>query len=150
MIKAIHKLFNWISSSSLYPKPWSDSIISPIPKKGDQYNVDNYRGIALSSNLSKLYCKILNDRLTDFLEKNNIINENQIGFRRGKRTTDHVFTLKAIIDKYLHEKRPNRKLYACYVDISKAFDRIWRSGLLFKMINHNIKGSFLKTIKSHL
>ena len=58
-------------------------------------------------------------RLDNFLENNNLLSPNQIGFRKGFRTTDNIFILKTVINKYLN--RRNGKVFVCFVDFKKAF-----------------------------
>jgi hypothetical protein len=83
--------------------------------------------------------------LTDYLEINKLISFNQGGFRSGYRTTDHIFILKTLINKYLHQLKS--KLYVCFVDFKKAFDSIDRNSLFQKIENKGIGGNFLKLIK---
>ena len=66
----------------------------PIHKSGEMDDPDNYRGISLNSCLSKLFTILLNVMLTEFCNKAELIHDNQIGFRKGYRTSDHVLTLK--------------------------------------------------------
>jgi hypothetical protein len=79
-----------------------------------------YRGIAISSCLSKFFTKILHNRLENYLEQNDIICPEQIGFRKGARTSDHIFSLKTLIDKYF---RKNKYVFVCFVDLKKAFPK---------------------------
>ena len=104
-----------------------------------------YRGIAISSCFSKLVCKIPFKRLDKYLEDNSIIGSEQICFQKHCRTTDHILTLKTLIDKAF--KSPSR-LYTCFVDLSKAFDTINRQALFHKMSKYNIKGPFLILLKT--
>ena len=69
----------------------------------------------------------------------------QIRFRPGYRTTDHIYAIKTILDKYLFKKK--QKVYACFVDFSKAFDMVRRSGLFKKLLDLGIGGNFYKVIK---
>ena len=63
-----------------------------------------------------------------FVSDHNILNESQIGFRKSYRTPDYIFTLKSIIiDKYLKSKE---RVYACFVDLRKAFDTVWRETII--------------------
>jgi hypothetical protein len=64
----------------------------------------------------------LSNRLDTFLVEHNIIHENQIGFSEKSRTSDHIFVLKCIIEKYL--KTDTKKLFVCFVDFHKAFDTV--------------------------
>lgn len=96
------KLFNLILNNCDYPQLWNVSLISTIFKKGDQNNCNNYRGISLSSCLSKLFTSLLQKRLITYLENKNFFNQFQAGFRPDHRTTDHIFAIKTIINKYVY------------------------------------------------
>jgi hypothetical protein len=98
------KLFNAIFFSGTYPKEWSKAIIIPIHKKGDRENVDNYRGISLLSIMSKCYTTILNTRLYDWLEDNNMISDSQAGFRKGYSAVDQIFNLYAVVQNCMQRK----------------------------------------------
>ena len=92
------KLFNIIFDTRILPIVWLEGKIRPIYKnKGDRMNPDSYRPITVLSCFSKLFTSILNNRLTKFLEIHTAPNENQAGFRQGYSTTDHIFTLDALI-----------------------------------------------------
>lgn len=133
------KLFNLILQQGSFPDAWRVSSLSVIHKKGDKNIPKNYRGIAVSSILCKLFCLVLYNRLSVFTDDNNVIPPNQIGFRKGSRTSDHVLVLKSLIDKYING--PGKSyLYVCFIDFSAAFDTIWR--------NAGIGGQFLKVIKN--
>ena len=73
-------MFNACLSSGRYPKIWTDGYITPIHEAKDIANLNNYRGITVTSTINKVFNSILNTRLDDFLCKNNIINNCQIGF----------------------------------------------------------------------
>ena len=62
------------------------------------------------NSLLKLLCTILNDRLTEFSQQNNLISKEQIGFQKNSRTSDHIFTLKSIVNKYVADTK-GKKLY---------------------------------------
>ena len=101
MLQGICKLFNLIYESGCYPAEWIESIIKPSFKAGNENDLNNYRGISLSSCLSKVIARVLYNRMDKFVSDHNILNESQIGFRKSYRTTDHVFILKSIIENYL-------------------------------------------------
>ena len=71
------KIFNLIFSTGLFPDTWSQSLIIPIHKKGDKMNPDNYRGITLLSCFGKLFTSIINDRITKFVEDENILSHHK-------------------------------------------------------------------------
>ena len=141
------KLFNLILSSSHFPDIWCSDLITPIYKVGNRCDPGNYRGICVSSCLGKLFCSILNARLLNFCQENNILHPSQIGFQPGFRTSDHIFSLKTIIDDQIGNKK-NGKLFTCFVDFKKAFDSVWHSGLLYRLLQYNVGGKFYDLIKN--
>jgi hypothetical protein len=69
----------------------------------------------------------------------------QFGFRENHRTSDSLFVLKTLINKYVHKNK--RKLFACFVDLQKAFDSVWRNGLLFKLVKIGVGEQFYNIVK---
>ena len=104
------------------------------------------RGICVSSYLGKLFCSILNQRLLEYIVSLNILHKSQIGILPRNRTADHVFTLRTLRDKYVHNH--NEKIYACFVDFQKAFDSVWHDGLSNKLLQIDVVGFFYNLIKS--
>ena len=84
-----------------YPEDWSCGIITAVYKSGENDNPDNYSGITINNCLNKFFSLFLANRLTSFVNEKGILRYNQIGFRKGFRTADHILTLITIIDKYL-------------------------------------------------
>ena len=113
--------------------------------KGDPTQAENYRPISLTSCLSKLFSSVLNERLKLYLITDNIINDNQGAFMPGTSTTNHVFNLNCLLE---HSKRMKRKLFCAFLDLSAAYDNIWREGLFIKLANNGINGPFLKLIQN--
>ena len=123
-------------------------LISPIFKSGDEKDPGNYRGICVSSCLGKFFCMILNKRLTEFVLQKNILHPSQIGFLSNNRTSDHIFTIRTLIDKYVHKH--NTKLYTCFVDFEKAYDLYWHEGLLHRLLHYGIRGKLFENIKTFI
>ncbi|KAL5005625.1 hypothetical protein ScPMuIL_016783 [Solemya velum] len=155
MLKAGHtallpllvKTFNVVLSSGCFPDTWRCNILQPLHKKGDKLIPSNYRGIAVGSHLSKLFCNVLHKRLYTFSETHALIPDCQIGFMRGARTADHILTLKCIVDKFVN-KASKEYLYCCFVDFKAAFDSISRKALVYKLVKLGIGGNFLSTIQN--
>ena len=93
LIKPLHKLFNFIFTNEKFPKIWNESFLVLIHKKGDTFDPGNYRPISISSNLGKLFNKIIHGRLLKFFNMNNLISPNQIGFKEKSRTSDPVLAV---------------------------------------------------------
>ena len=85
----------------------------------------------------------MNTRLSNYLNQSDTLNECQAGFRNGYATLDHIFVLNSIVDLYLHRKK---RVYAAFVDYTKAFDLIERTALWRKLLNSNINGKILRVI----
>ena len=139
------ELFNKILNSGNYPKEWASGRILSLHKKGNTADPGNYRGITISSCLGKLFNSVLNTRLYSFLEKNELIPREQIGFKKGHRTADHIFIIRHLIDYYKQRRKP---LYFCFVDFRQAFDSVWHTGLLFKIANLGISSNVYNVIKN--
>ena len=139
---SILHLFNQCLSNGVYP--WNVSLVTPLHKKGDRANPDNYRAIAVSSAIGKLFSNILLERLVKFRNVQCPDPPNQLGFCKEAQTADHIFTLSTCIEKYLGAKK---RIYSCFIDFKKAFDSVSREALLYKLANLGIEGRFLDCIK---
>ena len=138
------KIFNIVLQSGHMPHEWVIGIIKPIYKnKGDINDPDNYRGITLLSCFGKLFTSILNDRLTTYINLNEMMSEAQAGFRKGYSTTDKIFTLKSIVELCLCQ---GRRLFCTFVDYSKAFDSINKATLWKKLFSYGITGKVIDVI----
>ena len=139
------RLINKIFSTSLVPKGWCIGILNLIHKEGPKDNPDNYRGICISSALSKTLSTMMNVRLTKYIAERDIIDKGQIGFTEKNRAPDHIFTIKALSNKYVQDNQG--KLFTCFIDFKKAFDTVWHDGLFFKLGQLGVDGNFLLTLK---
>ena len=139
------KFFNVLFQKGIFPEKWSEGIVLPLYKKGNVNDPNNYRGITLCDISSKMYSTIINFRLQEWVEENNITGEIQAGFKRNYSTIDHMFTLLALIQKQLSL---GRKLYVAFIDFEKAFDSVNRKLLWSVLIKNGIDGKLYNCIKS--
>ena len=106
LIKLITKLFSVILDTGIIPTEWTIGIIRPIyKKKGSINDPDNYRGITLLSCIAgKLFTSIINERLSKFLNNNNLLGEEQAGFREKCSTIDHyiriTFSFRSVLSSF--------------------------------------------------
>ena len=116
-------LFNLILNTGTIPEIWSHGKIMPIYKNsGNSTDPNNYRPISILSCLGKLFTALLSERLNTFMEEDEILKENQAGFRKHYSTTDHIFSLYSLLEILKYEKK---KLFCSFIDLSKAFDSVW-------------------------
>ena len=97
-LETLLNIFNYIWTTGKFPDGWQHATIIPIPKPGkDLAEPNNYRPIALTSCLCKTLERMINKRLTWFLESNNHISRFQSGFRSDRSTTDNLVRLETFI-----------------------------------------------------
>ena len=121
-----------------------DSIPSiTFPKKGNLQLCQNYRTPSLISHPSKVMLKIILNRLQPQVEE--IITEEQAGFRAGRSTTEEIFNLRILGEKYLQHQQ---NLYHVFIDFKNAFDRVWHEALWATMRKYNINASIIRAIEN--
>ena len=140
------RLFNYMFENSIYPESWTRGIIVPVPKKGNLNDVNNYRGITLTSVFSKIFSLILDSRLRKWAEDNEKLSDNQFGFRSKRSTVDCIFVLTSIINKVLFCDK--KKLYCAFVDFRKAFDLVYRNGIWVKLINQGVSSKMVNMLRA--
>jgi hypothetical protein len=125
------------------PEDWTKGIIFPIYKDGDKKDTGNYRGITLLSIVGKVYTQVLNERLMTWSEKNKILVEEQGGFRPERGCPDQLFTLVEIL-----KNRGKKETFCCFIDVKKAFDRVYRGGLWCRLAEEGVKGKMWRVLRS--
>ena len=148
--KAKEKLVDLVNLSIVegLPDAWKSASITMIPKKENKSSSPaDYRPISLTSCVGKLAERIIKNRLYSFLESKNLIAKEQSGFRRKRGTADNLISITQKIQECL-----NRKKKACgiFFDISKAFDKVWQAGLIFKLIYLGTPKYLIRFIKYFL
>lgn len=142
-------LFNHISNNSFFPDQWKIGKIFPILKTSKPSNLcSSYRPISLLSCLSKVYERLLYNKLILHTEDNNIIPPFQFGFRHSHSTVHAVTKLLTDISFNLNNKNITT---ACLIDIEKAFDTVWINGLIWKMKNkYNFNDHIIHSLHNYL
>ena len=111
--------------------------------------IKNYRPIFLLSMCANLFAKILLKIMYSHLTRNDLITKNHSGFRPGDSTTNQLlFLVDSIYRAFGH--KDSREIRAVFLDLSKAFDKVWHSGLIFKLKQNGIDGKLLSLMLSYL
>lgn len=146
VISHLKLLFNRILNTGVYPAQWSQAVLCPLHKIGSMTNPENFRGISLLSVIGKIFSKVINTRLIQWAESNNLQHEEQAGYKKGYSTVDQIFILQSLAQKYLC--RPKGRYYVLLIDFSKAFDTIPHFLLWHKLINSGVQGKILRVLRS--
>ena len=123
VIEELHRIYENIMKEEQGAKEWEESLTAVVFKgKGDALECGNYRGIRLLEHSMKVWEKILEERLRKIVK----INKCQFGFMPGKSTTEAIFVMRQLQEKY---RKKRKRLYHIFVDLEKAFDRIPRAAI---------------------
>ncbi|KAK6191131.1 hypothetical protein SNE40_002872 [Patella caerulea] len=146
----IDMLFNIISycfENGTVPEHWTTGIIKPIVKANSTHPLVplTYRGLTLLSVPSKVYCDILNKRLANWTESQNLLVEEQCGFREKRSCLDQLYTLHSVIN---NRKNVKQSTFACFIDLKKAFDNVDRECLWFQLLKFRVNGKILNALRS--
>ncbi|XP_055858712.1 uncharacterized protein LOC129921081 [Episyrphus balteatus] len=134
-------LFNNALNNAYYPKRWKTAVVHPLPKKGkDNSNPANLRSISLLPSISKVFEKVINRALSQWAEDNNIIPDNQFGFKAGH---DTIHAASKLVSDIQWNKSKKQCTGACLVDLEKAFDTVWLEGLYLKLTRLGISKPLL-------
>ena len=98
---AMTKLFNIVLNSESFPDLWNIAYQVPIFKGGDVFDVNNFRGISITSCLGKLFNRALNKRLQDEIELSDSLKDTQAAYRKDFSTTDQIYILNSLLNKYV-------------------------------------------------
>ena len=119
MIDILTSICNKIWKTGDWPTTWTQFLVITLPKTGNLQLCQNYRRIGLNGHPSKVMLNIILDRLQPQAEE--IITEEQAGFRAGRCTTEQIFNLRILCETYLQHQQ---NLYHVFIDFKKAFDRV--------------------------
>ena len=142
------ELFNICLKDLCFPDCWKVSSVVPIFKNvGERSTAKNYHPVSLLSVVSKVFEKLVNNRIVDHLEKCGLFSDFQYGFRSSRSTADLLTVVSDRIARAFNRSEDTRP---AALDISKAFDRFWHAGLLHKLKSYRISSQIFGLISSFL
>ena len=145
--KSLTVLFNRLIIEEIFPDSWKFSYVIPIPKKGDANDPSNHRPISLLNPLGKVMERLVFKHIYNHMHTNNLLYRYQSGFLPGHSTT---FQLIDIYHSICNTFDNNQFSCMVFCDISKAFDRVWHEGLIFKLKQYGISNNLLAFLKNYL
>lgn len=147
LVKPLTKLFNMSLQNGIFPSKWKKANVLPLHKKSSKQYADNYRPVSLLCTLGKIFERIVFKHVYNHLHENKLLSIWQSGFIPGSSTVTQLIELCHKFSCALDECKDVRVVY---LDISKAFDKVWHKGLLFKLKKFGIQGNMLQWFSSYL
>ena len=140
-------IFQKCIDTGLFPDSWKYANVQPVHKKNNRQTKSNYRPISLLPICGKLLEKIVFDHVYSYLNSNDLLSKNQSGFRPGDSTVYQLISITSIIYESFEKYDETR---AIFLDISKAFDKVWHEGVIHKLKCNGISGSLLMFFDNYL
>ncbi|MFH4984569.1 hypothetical protein AB6A40_011278 [Gnathostoma spinigerum] len=141
LYRAIAQRFSHYLRNSKIPSVWKESNTILLHKKGDTEDLKNYRPICLLDHLSKLFTRIIYNRLKTTLDEQQP--KEQAGFRGGYSTIDYIFVLNQMIERAREYRLP---LCLLFVDFEKAFDNVEVNAVLNALKSQGVEDSYIKIL----
>ena len=145
--KPLFIIFKNCIDKGYFPKKWKKANVIPIYKKNEKNLVGNHRPVSLLPIFGKLFEKVIFNNLYDHIFRNNLISDKQSGYRRGDSTVKQLLSITHEIYKAFDASHEVR---AVFLDISRAFDRVWHEGLIYKLQTFGVGGDILRILSSFL
>jgi hypothetical protein len=140
-------IFNKSLLLGIYPTNWKEAIVSALHKKDHKQLKSNYRPIALLTCMSKVFERCVFNELYSYLQDNNLLNTKNSGFKKQDSALNRLLVLS---DEIYNGLDNYQDILITFLDISKAFDRVWHPGLLFKLRQLGVEGGLLNWFGSYL
>ena len=142
LCEALKLIFRNILETGIFPKQWKRANVTPVFKKKNKQLLINYRPISLLPIFAKVFEEIIFINLYNYLATNNLITKNQSGFRPGDSVTNQlIFLVHQIYSSF--DRPENLDVRSVYLDMLKAFDKVWHEGLIFKLRQNGVKGKLI-------
>ena len=149
IVKPLTTIFKNCFQSGSFPNNWKKPNVVPIHKKGNKQLLQNYRPVSLMPICGKSLERIIFNPIFEYLEKNSLPFPNQSGFRPFESCENQLLSI--VHDIYTNfEQHPTLEMIANFVDILKAFEKVWHEGFLFTLERIGISGNLSSLFKRFL
>ena len=143
----LSRLFNTCMQNSHFPSSWKQANLAAIYKKNEDYIKENYRPISLLSCLSKINERLIFNELYEYCVSKDIFNKHNSGFKKLDGTVNQLINITHSLYSGLDN---GYDMCMIFLDVSKAFDKVYHQGLLFKLEQIGVSGNLLRWFESYL
>ena len=145
--KPLQIIFSQCIDTGSFPLEWKKANVVPVHKKGDKQCLKNYRPVSLLPVCGKIFERLIFNEMFGFLIENNLISSNQSGFKPGDSCINQLLSITHEIYKSFDD---GFEVRGVFLDISKAFDKVWHKGIIFKLQQNGISGKLLCVLSDFL
>ena len=145
--KPLEIIFNQCLETGVFPSEWKKGNIAPIHKKGDKQMVQNYRPVSLLPICGKILERLMFNEMFEFFIENKLISSSQSGFKPGDSCINQLLSITHEVYSSFDEGLEVRSIF---LDIAKAFDKVWHDGMIFKLTHNGISRNLLNLLRDFL
>ena len=145
--RPLELIFNDCLANGIFPSVWKKGNIAPIHKKNDKQHLNNYQPISLLPICSKIFERIIFNKIFRFFIKYDLISQHQSGFKHGDSCINQLLSFTYEIYQSFDQ---GFDVPSVFLNISKAFDKVWHDGIIFKMKQNAISGKLLNLLSNFL
>ena len=132
-----------------FPEIWKKANVVPVHRKEDKNLLKNYRPISLLTIFSKIFERVIYNSLFNHFQSNKFFTSPQSGFLPGDSCIAQLLSIIYEIQTAF-DNNPTVDVRGVFLDILKAFDKVWHGGLLFKLQAYGVEGQLLAILKDYL
>ena len=145
--KPLQLIFSQCIDTCSFPLEWKKANVVPVHKKGDKQCLKNYRPVSLVPICGKILERLIFNEMFRFFIENNFISSNQSGFKPGDSSINQLLSITYEIYKYFDD---DFEVRGVFLDVSKAFDKVWHKAIIFKLKQNGISGKLLSVLSDFL
>ena len=145
--KPLEVIFKQCIETGFFPSEWKKANIVPIHKKGDKQTLENYRLVSLLPICGKILERLMFNEMFNFSIENKLISSNQSDFKPGDSCINQLLSITHEIYKSFDVGLEVRSVF---LDISKAFDKVWHDGIIYKLTQNGVSENLLNLLEDFL
>ena len=147
LCRPLELIFKDCLTNGIFPSDWKKGSIVPVHKKNDKQCLNNYRPISLLPICSKIFERLIFNKMFGFFIENDLISQHQSRFKPEDSCINQLLSITYEIYQLFDEGFDVRSVF---LDISKAFDKVWHDGLIFKLKQNGMFGNLLNLLSNFL